>query len=344
MERKTKMTPDALWKDIETEAQQISGTGVLKRMIAPDAACTMFLGVERPSLKRLFMLHVPRSMLPPREQIPESKGFELTLLITGEEAETHATFVLTSTDRTYNELFSSMVENLFQCLKNCKAEPQIVRTFLERLNAWQQFFQRNGVNGLGEEAQRGLYGELYFIRNHLLSTPDHFADEISGWTGSKNRQHDFQFGETVVEVKTCSTNQHQKLQISSEQQLDETLVGKLFVFHLSLSSVEKHADTLPALVAGLREILHANYAAAALFEHALLERGYLDTQAWRYEKTGYVIRESNVFRVADGFPRLTERDLPPGVGDLTYTISVAECRKFAVPLDEVISHIQKGLL
>ncbi len=162
--------------------------------------------------------------MPPREQIPESKGFELTVQITGEEAETHVTFVLTSTDRMYNEVFSAMVENLFQCLNSCKTEAQIVRPFLERLAAWQQFFQKNGFTGLGEEAQRGLYGELYFIKKHLLSIPKHFAEEMSGWTGSKRRQHDFQFGETVIEVKTCISKQHQKLQISSEQQLDETLV------------------------------------------------------------------------------------------------------------------------
>ncbi len=124
----------------------------------------------------------------------------------------------------YNEVFSAMVENLFQCLNSCKTEAQIVRPFLERLAAWQQFFQKNGFTGLGEEAQRGLYGELYFIKKHLLSIPKHFAEEMSGWTGSKRRQHDFQFGETVIEVKTCISKQHQKLQISSEQQLDETLV------------------------------------------------------------------------------------------------------------------------
>jgi hypothetical protein len=118
----------------------------------------------------------------------------------------------------------------------------------------------------------------------------------------------------------------------------------MFVFHLSLSLVDNLPNTLPALVAGLREILRANYMAVALFEQGLLERGYLDTQAWRYQKTGYVIRELNAFRVADGFPRLTERDLPPGVGDLTYSISIAECRKFAVSIEDVILQIQKGLL
>ena len=336
------MTPDAIWGELETEAQRITGTGILKRMLAPDATCSMYLGVQRPSLNRIFMLQAPRTMLPTREQVPESRGFELTVQLTGEEPDTHATFVLSATDRVFNEIFSAMVENLCTSLKECGDDGQIVRVFLERLQQWQEFFDRNGINGLSEEAQRGLYGELYFMKKHLLSTPERFMAEMSGWTGPKNRQHDFQFGDTVVEVKTCSAKQHQKLMISSEQQLDETLVGSLFVFHLSLSSVENHADTLPALIAGLQEVLRSVYAAASAFEAALLERGYLHQQAWRYQKTGYVVRESNMFRVSGNFPRLTERDLPPGVGDLTYSISVSECKKFTAPLEEAIAHIRRG--
>ena len=336
------MTPDALWSDLEAEAQRISGTGILKRMLAPEAACTMFLGVQRPSLKRIFMLQAPRNLLPSREQLPESRGFELTVQLTGEESDTHATFVLNATDRIFNEVFSAMVTNLYKSLKECLDEQQIVHVFMDRLLQWQEFFERNAVNGLSEEVQRGLYGELYFLRKHLLSIPDHFAAEISGWTGPKNRQHDFQFGDVAVEVKTSSAKQHQKLHIASEQQLDETLVGNLFVFHLSLSAVENHADTLPALVTDIRNVLHNVYAAAAAFEGALLERGYLDTQAWRYQKTGYVLRESNMFRVTGDFPHLTERDLPPGVGDLTYSVSVSECKKFTVPLDEVIAQIHRS--
>lgn len=336
------MTPDTLWSELETEAQRISGSGVLKRMLAPDAACTMFIGVQRPSLNRLFMLQAPRILLPSKEQLPESRGFELTVQRTGEEPDTHATFVLSATDPMFNEIFSAMAENLYQSLKKCRDDRLIVRIFLERLLQWQDFFDRNSINGLSEEAQRGLYGELYFLRKNLLSTPEHFAVEISGWTGPKNRQHDFQFNDVAVEVKTCSAKQHQKLQISSEQQLDEALVGNLFVFHLSLSAIENHADTLPALVADVREVLHTVYAAASIFEGALLERGYLDAQAWRYQKTGYVVRESNIFRVTGNFPRLTERDLPLGLGDLTYSVSVSECKKFNVPLEDVIKHIRRG--
>ena len=336
------MTPETLWIELETEAQRIAGSGILKRMIAPDSACTVFLGIQRPSLNRLFLLQAPRNLLPSREEIPESRGFELTVQLTGEEPDTHATFVLSATDRTFNEVFSAMAENLYQSLKECHDDREIIRIFMERLLKWQEFFERNGINGMSAEAQRGLYGELYFLRKNLLSVPENFVSEIASWTGPKNRQHDFQFGDIAVEVKTSSAKQHQKLQISSEQQLDETLVGNLFLYHLSLSIIENHPDTLPSLISDIRDALHTVYGASSIFETALLERGYLDAHAWRYEKTGYAVREANMFHVTRDFPRLTERNLPTGVGDLTYSISVSECKKFIVSLEEVITKVRRG--
>ena len=337
----TKTEP--VWKDLETDALNIQGTGVLKRMLSPNSLCTMFLGVKRPSMNRVFMLQAPRNLLPSRSDIPESRGFELTFELTGEEAPTHITFVLSSTDKVYNEIFTSMIDNLTQSLENCANEFQVVRNFLQRLTAWQMFFQKNAVTGLSEEAQHGLYGELYFVKNHLLSTSSDYSRDISGWTGSRNRQHDFQFGETVVEVKTCSSNHHQKIRVSNEQQLDESLVENLFVFYVSLAAVENHKDTLPACVSSIREILQLNFKAISDFEQALIDRGYLDSQSWRYKKTGYVIRETMAFKVEKEFPRLTERDLPQGVGDLAYSINVAECKNFEVSLDDVMREIRKAL-
>lgn len=341
-EMRMKMMLDTLWNDLEAEAQRTSNTGILKRMLVPSVVCTMFLGIQCSSLNRLFMLQIPRSLLPSREQIPESRGFDLNVYSMGEE--TDATFLLSTSESIFNEVFSAMVENLYQNLKECLDERQIVHIFLECLLKWQAFFEKNTVNGLSEEVQRGLYGELYFLKEHLLSSPEYFLSEIAGWTGSKNRQHDFQFGDLAVEVKTCCARQHQKLLITGEQQLDEILVGDLFVFHLSLSIIENHISSLPALVAGIRNKLCHNFAAASIFESRLLERGYLNAQAWRYQTTGYTVREENMFHVIGEFPRITERDIPHGVGDLTYSVSVSECKKFTIPLNEVITHIHKNIL
>ena len=41
------------------------------------------------------------------------------------------------------------------------------------------------------------------------------------------------------------------------------------------------------------------------------------------------------FRVSPKFPRLAEADMPPGVGDANYALSVAACEPFRVELSVV---------
>ena len=53
----------------------------------------------------------------------------------------------------------------------------------------------------------------------------------------------------------------------------------------------------------------------------LFDSGYLDEQAERYASTGYNILQELFFRVSEGFPRIIERDLPEGVGDLNYSVN-----------------------
>jgi hypothetical protein len=44
----------------------------------------------------------------------------------------------------------------------------------------------------------------------------------------------------------------------------------------------------------------------------------------------------NYFRVEGDFPRIVEADLRDGVGDVRYTISVAECKRFSIPEANVL--------
>ncbi|MEG4276633.1 PD-(D/E)XK motif protein, partial [Microcoleus sp. MON1_C1] len=48
------------------------------------------------------------------------------------------------------------------------------------------------------------------------------------------------------------------------------------------------------------------------------------------------------FKVERDFPRIIEADLRNGVGDVRYTISVAECRRFSIPELDVISLISRS--
>jgi hypothetical protein len=100
---------------------------------------------------------------------------------------------------------------------------------------------------------------------------------------------------------------------------------------LMLETQEGGSATLPALVDQVRSTLATWPAAREIFEEALLAVGYLDRHAPRYAGIAYAVRQTNDFCVRPNFPRIVEADLPAGVGDASYQLSLAACSGFAAP-------------
>lgn len=140
-------------------------------------------------------------------------------------------------------------------------------------------------------------------------------------------------------MKGTAAKQHQVLRVVSERQLDDTGVEKLFLFHLSLDTHLDAGQTLPVLIDEIREALRGT-GAAPIFEERLFEAGYLDAHRHVYENPGYTMRESNFFLVANGFPRIVEADLRRGVGDVHYSVAVAECKHFLVDALDVADQVR----
>tara|TARA_B100000315_G_scaffold65392_1_gene59357 strand:+ start:879 stop:1901 length:1023 start_codon:yes stop_codon:yes gene_type:complete len=335
-----KMRFEKLWEELEIESANSGGAGILKRMLGSESACPMFLGIKMPDLTKVFILQVPKNVAPLPENIPESKGFSFDVRVVGDERYSgNVSLILSSSNTDYNEVFSSISEDLFPKLNGLENKREVVCTFLNRVRLWQTFCEIQNPEGLGEDAQKGLYGELFFLDSYVLVGDSGYEPKVNTWLGPRNRQHDFQFGSTVVEVKTTSLKQHQKLQIASEQQLDETLVDRLYLFYLSVSLIENNDDTLPALVSKIRRKLHQEIAARGVFDNALIERGYLDTHESKYSRTGYSIRDSKIFLIADDFPRIKEEELRNGVGDVKYSILVAECSDYEMPESDFVKEL-----
>jgi hypothetical protein len=139
-----------------------------------------------------------------------------------------------------------------------------------------------------------------------------------------------------VEVKTTAAKQPTSIRITSERQLDDTGVGSLFLHVLVVDEREVPAaadgpgESLPGLIAEIRQQLSGEAGIVALFNDRLIEAGWLDPLASRYEGHRWTLRAEHTYRVASGFPRITETDLPPGIGDVSYAISLHACTAFAV--------------
>lgn len=323
---------EKLWQDLEIESHDKSSHGVLIRRIHPQSHCNLFLGFEKPGDRRMFLLRIDRSYLPRVESLPVARGIEVLSRVLPYDGEDKVSLGIILKEPRFKDIFTALVDDLAGKVALVGNDEQAVATFVSRLQRWQKFLEAS-TEGLSEEEQKGLYGELYFLFNYIL--PKLGPQGVFSWTGSRRTAQDFQFSRCAIEVKTSSAKQLQELRISSELQLDGTNLDALFLYHLSLEQSQGSGQTLKAIVQSLRNRLASDPIANEAFEEALLDAGYLDIHDSHYVVNSFNLRASNFFKVIEGFPCIIERDLPKGVGDVHYSISVAECMHFAVCESEV---------
>ncbi len=230
----------------------------------------------------------------------------------------------------HRDIFSVLCEDLIISITSVTNEKVLVKTILNRFEKWKSLFSRINSKGLMPDEQRGLFGELYFLRKFLqFNENNQFV--LNAWVGPSGGVRDFQMKSWALEVKTTHGNNHQKVQISSERQLDTSHLDKLFLYHLSLEMVQESGETLNQIIASIVNLLGVDVIAQNIFKIKLYEAGYFDQHFASYEITGYFIRKGVFYTVENEFPRIQENDIRSGVGDVKYSIIVSQCDVYIVP-------------
>jgi len=320
---------DRIWANLELRAGGTARQDILTLRVLQDSAFDFLLGVQVPENIRMFMVRIGRENVINQWSLPRSKGFEVRQTILPGDRGHYATIQLILNDRRYQDIFSRLTEDVVSSCSREPSEEAMLQALFQRLAMWQQFLDRYGADGLNPAAQRGLYGELRFLRDYLIPAVG-AGQAVPAWTGPHKTQQDFQISGIAIEVKTSTAKQHQKMPIASEQQLDDTGLDALYLYHLSLREVHDGGETLPGIVDRIRDELSDDPATSTRFEDLLILGGYLDEHRDRYEGTGYAERARQIFQVRDGFPRITERALVNGVGDVQYSVSLSACAAFVV--------------
>jgi hypothetical protein len=317
-----------IWTELELGGGQ-PREGILRRRIFPDSRCDLFVGVQHPACSRLLLIRVGKKVAGLVTELPRARGCEIGKMQLPDDPPDQISFWLLLKDNRYADVFTSLVEDVARSLSRVTDDAALIETLIARLQQWQSFLDRQSPEGLSEEAQRGLFGELTFLKDKLIPELG-TRRSVRAWKGPARAAHDFQFTTLSVEIKTTISKQHEKLLITSERQLDTANLQRLLLVHFSLDPLLSGGMTLPEIVAAVREDLASDVFSRDLLEDLLRDSGYLDAHASRYDERHYAVRKIEVFEVRPGFPRLTEKDLPPGVGDLSYTIIVAQCLPFSL--------------
>lgn len=244
------MRIEAIWQELEAELQAGAGGAWLLRFALPDPRNTLLVALNSSSQDRALLLPLSSAAIPSRRDWPQCKGLELFAA----QVEGTSYFGVRLLDHQYSDVFSALAEDIAPRVVTVADEKGAARVMLDRLRRWQKFLSAR-ADGLSVSRQRGLFGELYFLRYVLLPQID-VQSAIIAWRAPERSHQDFQFASTSIEVKTTTAKQPQVIRVTSERQLDSTGIAALFLVVVVLDEreVEPNApvlgETLPPPLPG----------------------------------------------------------------------------------------------
>jgi hypothetical protein len=247
-------------------------------------------------------------------------------------------------DNQDRELFYRFCLDLLESTRACTSEEAALHVIIRRTWRWHQLLRSGGSGKLGLEAQKGLIGELLFLRDLLLRRFSASA-ALAFWQGPSGAPKDFAVGGIAIEVKARRGSDRPYVRISSEFQLDSDHTDELFLYVSELEqgpADHEDAFTLKELVQSIQsQILATDPGAIELFEIRLMGAGYLEEDD--YSDTFWISSGVAVYHVGDGFPRITRAGLPEGVESVEYKVDLVACRSFEIELDRLAEYISGGV-
>lgn len=257
--------------------------------------------------------------VPHRMQLPKLQGATVTLVHSnGDSRSPSITFELIAHSAAFKAVFVELSARLIRDVCGERSASLGILAVARRLSIWARFFDARENNGLSRSRQLGLLGELICLQR--LSRILALHDAVSAWTGPNGSAHDFQSPCGAVEAKLTTSSAPERVRISSERQLDDSLVPWLGLFVVLAQETASGDTGVPHCVDEIRIALSTTApTTSSLFEERLLAAGYIDSDRAEYS-IRVVVRSAEFVRVHEDFPRVRSAELRPGVFSVSYEI------------------------
>ena len=219
--------------------------------------------------------------------------------------------------------FTQLCEDLIESSRAVPAD-QVGRFVIGRLHRWQELLESAG-SGMSLSKLRGLIGELLMLRDGLGAFGP--TEAVRGWVGPFHAPQDFALPDLWIEVKATFPTAR-AVRISSADQL--AAPGKLILAVYTLASLlpQDSGITAAGLVTEIEVRLGTNNLDDLLvdFGKRLSAVGY--ERAANYTTLPFRQAAVHFYDVGPEFPRITPSDLPLGVGEVAYDLSLGALQPF----------------
>lgn len=332
------MIDDALWSELESSSEP-PVRGRVQRRIHPESGNDILAATSYPEGQRMLVVSAPADAFAIAARLLKERRDVRGLMVDVEvidHSRSELRIVLTSRD--LEPVFTPLARDISDIASMSRAE-RVVLDALERYARWQELLRTIGADGLSLESRRGLFGELYVLREHLLPNLASI-DAVHAWTGPGGTDQDFQLANCAIEVKTTKRRSPATVSITSERQLEDLGTSDLFLTAIVVD--ERRGGTgesLPDVVTEIRAAL-TTIGVRSEFDLSLAQYGYFDHHRERYEEPRYTVVSSDIWRVEEGFPRLTTKNVPSGVHRCRYEIALDSLAPFLVSTADLLNSVK----
>jgi hypothetical protein len=242
-------------------------------------------------------------------------------------------------DQEQRELFATLCRDIAAAADEAPDNQGALERALRRTLRWHHLLRGGRGRLLGLEEQRGLVGELTFLR-HLAGLIGPIA-AIDAWKGPFGSAKDFELLHCLVEVKARRGGSKPSVSISSEDQLADVAGARLFLLVMQVdAAVVPFGQALTDLASDTGELFAAaGPDAYDQWEDALVAVGF-DFEH-DYSDRRWTVTNPLHFEVAEGFPRITS-PMMTGVSNVRYALGLNACSRFAIDPSALEAIITKG--
>ncbi len=319
-----------IWDDQEVSSKD----GVLRHHLSGISSIRVFLGTVVISKTKVLILEVSGTREQHQNHLKKFRGVELQWL---PKNDSKGEIVLLLTEPSLINIFTMLVEDVANELLSTRNEVEALTAFYSVITNWRRIFDRIRAPGLSLNQQVGLYGEL-LIMDLLLQGGLPPISVLNAWTGPERANKDFSWTSCSIEVKSSISNRP-ALRITNEFQLDRNPGENLWVALVSLGTRPGKDNTLPELVNQHRLVFENNWELTTELESKLSEVGYQFEDEDLYSNLSYSIRNIKFFSITDEFPKLTSKNLPDSVFEVSYAVDISECNSFITESTSIIKTI-----
>lgn len=239
--------------------------------------------------------------------------------------------VIQLSDANFSELFNDLIMSLHNRIQDIKEPDVHSRELICAFYKWVELFEPNNNKRLSPEQIKGLFGELFILRNLLYETSIENVDEaLQAWQGPYDTSNDFIFDSKNTEVKT-KMESLSSIWISSEFQLEKEFDKELELAVVSVKMDLVNGESIYDILVKITQIVRENIGDLSILYHTLSQLGLTVESTMEYNNNRFLVSKVNTYDCGKkGFPGLSKSNIPTEISNLKYNLRITTLQEFMI--------------